>query len=250
VVKFCQRHPVLGGNIMNSCASILALFLVALLTLIPAYSVSSPVGNVPPGPTAVVFPTLASIPTATLDPAALDMSRASVYKSPDGAIEILLPPIWQIEPAYLPGQYLFAYGPEYKELIVIDIAVGKPNDIYLPILELATPVDSPKAALEAYKAWVSASGSDTTLKLSNVEPVKIGRLDGYGLSVSAPADPTLAYEFRIAPLTDGRIVFVLLELRPSMLDTAKPVLYKMLDSLVINPEYIPTLTPTPTLGTK
>jgi hypothetical protein len=125
--------------------------------------------------------------------------------------------------------------------------VDTPNVIYSQVFQINGSPNSPKAALEAFKDQVSTSGSNVTFKWGNVEPVKIGALDGQGLRVSVIDEPTREFEFRIASLTDAQVVYVVFQMRASLWDTAKPVLYKMLDSLVIKTENIPTATPTPTL---
>jgi hypothetical protein len=157
---------------------------------------------------------------------------------------MLLPGGWSTQPGYYAGQFVFTYGASGNESIVLQVFLDTPANIYSQTLQITSTFDSPKAALEAFEAQVSASGSAATLKWGNVEPVKVGALDGYGVVVNAFDEPARRYEFRIAPLSDGKLVFVLIQARESMWSVGQPILYKMVDSLVVKPENVPTATPT------
>jgi hypothetical protein len=201
----------------------------------------------PVAPTSTLAPTGTPAPTETLDPVAFDMSKATLYKDKNGVIEMQLPGGWTTQPSTTDRQIAFTYGPSGSESIVIQVALDTPANVYAQALQVTGSFESPKAALEAFKAQVSASGSNVALKWGEVVPTKIGTLDGQGLTVTAPDEPGRHYEFRLAALSNGDLLYVFLQARDSVWTTAEPVVYKMLDSLVVNPQNIPTATPTATL---
>src|SRR5262249_25907662 len=111
---------------------------------------------------------------------------------------------------------------------------------------ITTPVNTPQDALNAIKAGVSP---DANFKFSDIHPVKIDSLDGYGMSVNIPAGqqgPAQEIELRFAPEPKGKMVFVELQAGASDWPVAKDTMYKMVESMVINPGSIPTATPTST----
>jgi hypothetical protein len=201
----------------------------------------------PVAPTSTPFPTGTPAPTETLNPVAFDLSKATLYKDKNDVIEMQLPGGWTTQPSTSDKQVAFTYGASGSESIVIQIALDTPANVYAQALQVTGSPDSPKAALEAFKAQVSASGSNVTLKWGDVVPMKIGTLDGQGMTVNAPDEPARRYEFRLAPLPNGELVYVFLQVRESVWTTAQPVVYKMLESLVFKPQNVPTATPTATL---
>ncbi len=203
----------------------------------------------PAAPTSTPFPTSTPAPTETLNAAAFDLSKATIYKAPFGVIEIQLPTGWQTPPAQQPNTYIFAYGETGNESLSVGVMIGKPETLYENVLRLTASVASPKDALAEFKKGIPA---ESTVKVSDVIATKVGKLDAQGLTWSIPADvaqgsPDSEVELRIATLTDGQIALVLLRGRTSVWNAAKTTVDKMIESLVINPQNIPTATPTATL---
>jgi hypothetical protein len=127
--------------------------------------------------------------------------------------------------------------------------VGKPAALYEDVLNVTASVASPKDALAEFKKGIPA---ESTVKAGDVIATKVGKLDAQGLALSIPASaaqgsPDSEAEVRIATLADGQIALVLLQGRTSVWNAAKTTVDKMIESLVINPQNIPTATPTATL---
>jgi hypothetical protein len=86
-------------------------------------------------------------------------------------------------------------------------------------------------------------------KFTDIVPVKIGKLDGVGFVLNVPSSAqqsAIDLELRAAPLSNGKAVLTFARASGGIWATAKPVIDKMMDSLVVNAESIPTTTPTPT----
>jgi hypothetical protein len=215
--------------------AVAAFVLARNLTLIPT----------PVAPTSTTAPTGTPAPTETLNPVAFDMSKATLYKSNNDIFEVQLPGGWTTQPGTSDKQVSLNYGAAGSESITMQIILGTSAEIYTQALQVTTAPDSPKAALEAFKAQLSANRPD--LKWSDVTPKKVGALDGQGLSVIVSGEQAAQVEFRLAPASDGELVFVFFQARESLWSTAQPVIYKMLDSLVVKPQNVPTATPTATL---
>lgn len=199
------------------------------------------------------IPSVTPIPTATLDAAAFDMSDATVYKAPNSVIEIPVPRGWQLNPGTDPGTYRFIYGDATTgagAFAVLSIIIGEPKATYESVLDVTTAVDSPKAALEAFKQaqTTSSPGSAT---FADVRAAKIGKLDASALAFSIPGSsqtgtPDREIDLLIASLPDGKIVMVIMQASSGIWDKAKPVMDKMVEQIVINSRNIPTETPTET----
>jgi hypothetical protein len=198
-----------------------------------------------PTPAPTAFPTLTPAPTETLNAAAFDMSAATPFKSQFGVIEMLVPKGWDITPETEPGQYTISYGQGNPDSsATIQILIGDPKTLYEQVLGVSASVASPQAALDAFK---QNSPPSSGLVVGNVQPAKVGKLDGSELMISIPAGqqrPETQVDLRVAPLPDGKIVFVIVQASKSLWTVAQPVIEKMLDSLVANPQNIPTATPT------
>ncbi len=208
----------------------------------------------PATPTATVAPSWTPAPTDTPNPAAFDMSTATVFKAPNDILEIQLPGLWQNQPSQQPDVYVFTYGSGTQSETLLQVAIGTAKDLYDNVLHLTSSVDSPQAALDAFKknneAQASAAGGGG-LAFGNTHPVKVGKLDGSGLQITVPGNgqgPDSEVEIWVAPLPNSdKVAMVIMQGPSAIWSTAQPTLYKMVASLVLNPQNIPTPTPTPTL---
>jgi hypothetical protein len=194
------------------------------------------------------LPSWTPAPTETINAVAFDMSQSKVFKSPDNVIEMQLPPGWEAGPSTNPGFYIFTVGPQGTPSATVQVAVGEAKDIYDGVLRLAAPAASPQEALDQLR---KSSSPDSPVKFSDVRTAKIGKYDGYALTISVPADPQRGdaseLELRLATLPDGKLTLVIMQSAQPLWATAQPTQYKMIDSLVVNPQAIPTQTPTATL---
>jgi hypothetical protein len=188
-------------------------------------------------------PTWTPFPTATIDPAAFDMKTATLYKTPNDDLEILLPKPWEALPSSQPGNYQFVYGQGTANATNLSIAVGEPTALYESIMGITNEVDSPEAALDAFKK------SAKQLAFGNVRPVSAGILSGAGLVITIPGESYFTdaqAELWILELENSQIALIIMQGPKHLWPRAKAALTKMMDSLVINPQYVPTTTPTST----
>jgi hypothetical protein len=199
------------------------------------------------------IPTLTPAPTETLNPSAFDMSAATPVVGVNKVIEIMVPSGWTVSPDSQaqsePGfyQYSITYGSGTNSAR-LQILIGKPQLLYGQVLNLTASFETPQAALEAFKKSVPA---DSQVVLKDVHAVKVGKLDGQGLAFTVPGSaqqgPDSEIEVWIAPLSNGEMALLILQGTKPLWDKSQPILYKMIDGLVINVQNIPTETPTPTL---
>ncbi len=203
-----------------------------------------------PTPTSTPFPT--DVPTAvpTINAAAFDMTTAKLYKAENDVLEIQVPAAWTTPPTNRPGVYDVAYGDVQSPSVFIEVRVNKAADFYKGI-DSTGKATTPESALQA----LIAANSGGALKFSPVQAAKVGKLDGYMLTASQAAStgangPIAASEYDIRaallPNTD-QIAYVQTFSVEAMWTAAQPVVVKMLDSLVLNPQNVPTATPTATL---
>jgi hypothetical protein len=201
-----------------------------------------------PAPTAA--PSFTPAPTATLDAAAFDMSTATTFKAVNNVIEVQVPRGWQAAPESpdAPNQYQFTYAEGTANTTVLQVVIDTPKGIYDSLRITDTTVNSPQAALNSLKArWADPQSG---VKPGDIRAAKIGKLDGFALPLSVAAsaqNSELEVEFRFASLPDGKLAFLLLQSSKDLWPRATEILNKMIDSLVINSQNIPTQTPTPTL---
>jgi len=197
------------------------------------------------GASSAALPSSTPAPTETPDTTLFDMSTATTFKTPDGVIQMLMPKAWRFTPSTTPGNYQFAAGPDFAPTATIQAAIDDPKTLYQNF-RITTPVNSPQEALAAIKGGVSP---DANFQFGPIQAVKIGTLDGYGMTVSIPASAQGAaqnIELRFSPEPNGKMVFVEMQAAASDWPAAKDTMYKMVDSMVVTPGNIPTATPTST----
>jgi hypothetical protein len=201
-------------------------------------------------------PTQTPAPTATVDASLYDFSTATTFKSPDGVVQISLPKGWQLTPPAVgstptPGRYEFlpggtngttgAPGPTNLEIVIDD-----PSVLYRG-LNADSSVTNAQQALASVAKGGSPDGSVT---FGPVGPLKVGTLDGFVLDIhvaaNAQGQPPTEVELILAPLSNGKMMYIGLQSSPDTWKVAKPTLDKMVQSIVINTGAIPTQTPTPT----
>src|SRR5262249_27732003 len=177
------------------------------------------------GTSSASVPTSTPAPTETPDTTLFDMSTATTFKTPDGVIQMMMPKAWRFTPSATPGNYQFAAGPDFGPTATIQVAIDDPKTLYQNF-RITTPVNTPQDALNAIKAGVSPDGG---FKFSDIHPVKIDSLDGYGMSVNIPAGqqgPAQEIELRFAPEPKGKMVFVELQASASDWPIAQDTMYK------------------------
>lgn len=234
-----KAPPSLFSRLLTAVEVIVLVVAIFLLgrNLLPQLSLT-------PSPSPA--PSWTPAPTATLDPQAFDLSGATTFKAQNDVLEVAVPKGWETAPETTPGEYQFSYGQGTSSFANLQVNIGDPKTFYEQIMGVTTAVDSPKAALEAFKQNTPA---DAQFKTGDVRAVKIGKLDGQGLSISIPASAQRTdseVELWIAPLPDNKVVLVIMQNAKSISDKAKPVLMKMTDGMVVNAQNIPTATPTST----
>lgn len=190
-------------------------------------------------------PTWTPEPTNTPNPAAFDMNTATVFKAPNDVIEIMLPGLWQSVPSSQEGNYQFSYGQGTNDATNLSVAIGEPKELYEGIMGVSSEVKTPADALNEFKK------NAPQLTFGDVRPVKIGKLDGSGVAITIPGDPSMGggggnAELWIAPISDKQVAVVIMQGPSSLWPLAQPAMFKMAEGLVINPQNIPTATPTPT----
>jgi hypothetical protein len=203
-------------------------------------------GNVPAPLPVTSTHTIPGTATVQVDSAAFDISSATPFKAQHDVIEILVPKGWDIPPESASGQYQFTYNKPNPSNVNMQIVIGDPKTLYDQVIGVTTPVDSPKAALEAFKV---NTPSDAQFTFGPIHAVKVGKLDGQGLTVTIPANAqrgATEVELWIAPLPRNQVIFVIMQYDQSIRDKARLILFQMGDSLVVNPQKIPTATPSST----
>ncbi len=201
----------------------------------------------------------------TITPDLFSVSTPTTFKSSDDAFEISLAAGWERHYGEESRtSYTFEIGSatdQYSNLLVL---IGKTKDIYpnigIPNVGIPSTSSDPQVALQALRdAW-----RKSYLIQGDIYPVKIGTLDGFGMTIpdimlaatyqpSRAATPTLTPspeelrrgEFWMASLGNDRVLIVVLVSTTTAWSTARPVMYRMAQSLAVHPEYIPTATSIP-----
>ncbi len=193
-------------------------------------------------------PTLTRTPAPSNTPQldAFDTSPTRAFRSADGVLELQLPTDWQTPPARQPNSYNFTYGETGKELVSLQVIIGNSKTLYEDVLNVTVPVDSPRDALFQFKNGIPAMSS---VRIGEVFTTKVGALNGYGLALSIRGSgpsgfPDSQAEVRIADLGGDQIVIVLMQGQSSIWINAQAIMEKMIESLVIYPQYLPTAQPT------
>ncbi len=194
--------------------------------------------------------------TPTLDPAAFDFSTAKLFKSDQDILEIQLPSGWNTTtqpPDNGQYSYAFTYGGTGLQdaPLLLQIQVSDAKSLYANI-DQSGKADSPATALQALiDANSTPQPGSPTITFSKVQPVQIGTLSGQGTTATLPAsgqNPEERYDIRLAQLPANQAVYVLVRGDASAWDKGQPIIEKMLHTLVIKTQHIPTPTVTPTLS--
>lgn len=206
-----------------------------------------------PNPKLVPTDTPTSGPT--LNAAAFDMRSAKLYKSAGDVIEMLVPSGWLTTvnpPSDGTSSWTFTYGGTGPQdaLLSLQIQLSDEKTAYQNFDETGK-ANSPATALQALiDANSTPQPGSLAISFSKVQPVKVGALNGQGITVDVPASaqgPEAKYDIRLAQMPHGKAVYVLARGDVSLWDKAQPIVSKMIDSLVIKPQNIPTPTATATL---
>ncbi len=208
-----------------------------------------------PTPTPTPFPTETPTITPTVNAAAFDMSAATPYKADGDVLEMSVPAGWQTT-AQPPsgGQYSYAFtyggtGPQDAPLL-LQVQFSDAKALYSNI-DQSGKADSPATALQALiDANSSPQPGAPTITFSKVQPIQVGSLAGQGITANLPAsaqNPEEHYDIRLAQLPPDKAVYVLARGDVSVWDKGQPIIGKMLDTLVIKPQNVPTATVTATL---
>jgi hypothetical protein len=199
---------------------------------------------------------------ADVDPAAFDYSKAQLYRTSNGVIEIKLPTGWKWQPpdanSPVPNQYEFLVGdpqnPTVSLIIFIDTkaAIQRLYENFF-----AVTFDNPKntqdlftQALTQLKKTIPA---DSGITIDDPVAVKIGGVtDGYGIAAHFTANTQAGTEAKeseywMGTLADGRAVALVMQGSASVWKSARPTLHAMIADLVIHLNRIATATPTSTL---
>lgn len=236
--------------IASIALSIVAAVILAYSQISVTAQSKTPTSTPTPSPAATKLssPTVPLASTPAIDPDALDLSTATVYKAPNDVIEILLPKSWTAAPSSQPGLYAFYYGTEANPAIIMQLSIGKPQEIAAFIDPTSSSIATTADVIQAFRDTFQPQIPPGSV-MSDTVPVKIGKLKGIGFTLHVPGTDQQAVidlELRAATLPDGKVLFAFARANGEIWANAKPVIEKMYDSLVINAEAIPTSTPTPT----
>jgi hypothetical protein len=125
--------------------------------------------------------------------------------------------------------------------------IGDPASLYESVLGLTTPAENPTAALEQF---IQNSAAQDSLKFDEIRPIRIANYTGQGVEVRIHSDfeggNTIA-DVWIATAAKDKVIIIIMQAPEAQWQQAKKTLYQMVDSLTINLQNIPTLTPTATL---
>jgi hypothetical protein len=193
---------------------------------------------------ATAFPSWTPAPAATLDPAALDFSSATLTKSATDVVEIMLPKGWKAAPETEPNRFLYSFGEETNPTASVQLVIDTPDVVYSQALGLQVP---PKDAVDAFDQLRKTANAQ--FKFGATTDTKIGTLDAKGMAVSIPGSPQSApveLEIRVANLDQGKIAFVITQAGAERAQQVLPLLNQIVGSIKINLGNIPTPTPTNT----
>ncbi len=244
----------------SQLASRLFTALEVVVLIVAIFLLARNFGVFQPGatPTASPFPTSTPTIAPTLNADAFDISKATLYKSANDVVEIMLPPTWQSQAG--PDQsgntvYNFAYGDPQNPTALIGVQLPVAQTFYKG-MDPTGASNTPQAALTALIARIkanNATGQGPLPKVSEVKPVKVGSLDGQGFTLSSPADPQTGapsseVDIRLALIPNStQAAYIITQGQTATWATVQPIVGKMIDSLVVKPQNIPTATPTATL---
>ena len=208
-------------------------------TLTPTDTPTDTDTPVPPTDT----PTATLTPTPTLDPGVFDMTSATTFKAPNGAIVMKVPKGWNtmpVPPGLLHG-YNFYIGDVNKPNVTMQVAIDSLENAANVLLGAGNSASSVADILSQYRDFLktSAAAINCTCKFSDIAPAKIGRQTGLGFTATFPDADGGFIELRAAKLTSKKIAFVFIFIDAQNADRAKAVVAAMLDSIVLNPAAIP-----------
>lgn len=202
-------------------------------------------------PSSTPLPTPTSTVAPTVNPAAFDMTSAKLFKAPGDVIEIMVPDGWQTPPSQRPNTFDFQYGDPQAPTAFLEVRINPATDFYKGI-DSTGKANSPETALAALIRDNSTAQQGTAgTKFSAVTDATLGKLAGKGITASVPAGAQNAageFDIRLAAAPSGdKVIYVQASGNSALWPKAQPVLAKMIDSLIVNAQNIPTSTPTPTL---
>lgn len=231
-----MRHVRVWGLI-----GFVLITLMLLLVATPAY------------PTAA-YAARSATPTAALDPAALDMSKATRFRSKDGTLEILVPRGWLTNETSTSGLHLYSFGylPPGKKLgIAMVIILGSTRDVYSGLFQ-SSSITSPGEALDIYKQTAPSN-----VQMGEIESASLGDYSGSKIGIISSATqstPAFQGEIWVLEVPPDQVMMLILGVEnPFWKNGGQDILYKMLDTLKLNQEGNPSsedATPTnePTSG--
>ena len=201
--------------------------------------------------------TMAATAAPTLDPVGFDFSKTTVFKSDGDAIELTVPASWKTN--QIPGisaskNLLLTFGgtpdnPFYSSPILIQVTIGSAADIYklgINAPKLATAPDEALKSLITFLATPQPGG--LIYSPGDVHSAKVGSYDGFELLVTAKAvsgSVSGNILVRLAALPNGMAVQIAAQVATNAWAQTQPILDKIFDSVVIEPENIIADTPTP-----
>ncbi len=228
--------------------SILGLASMFCVLLFAAAQQSAGAHSIQP---ALLQATAAPTAAATVDPGAFDMATATLYTSPDKVISLKLPTGWQRYAKDPVGTYTFFLAPpnfndDLSQIVAsLRIFVGDPAVLYKEQYEITTVVTSPKEFLQAL---TKTSGIPASTEISEISDAQIGPYKGNAMLFTFKADtPASIYNVRVANIAPQQVAIFGVQTNLDQWAAVQPVIDKILDSVTVKPELLPTLTPTPPL---
>lgn len=236
-------------------STLLTIFEVVLLIVAIGFLARN-LGVFAPGPTATAtqFPTDTPTVAPTLDASAFDFSKATLFKSTGDVVEIKVPAGWQSAPSTgQNGEPIFNFnygGAAGSPDVSVQLQITDATTLYSGI-DATGKANSPETALQSIvSANSTPQPSSPAIKFTSVGDVKVGSLSGKGFIADVPASAQggeFQVDIRIAPATNGKVVYASSRSTVALWSKAQPVINQMLDSLVVNLGNIPTPTATATL---
>ena len=200
--------------------------------------------------------------TPTINSAAFDYSTAKVFKAGNDAVEINLPTGWDSMPnngtPFSANQWSFGFGdpaaPQASILIFLDTR-AQVISTYQKFfgVTFVSPTGAKDVLTQSVAQLKGKIPTDGSIILDDPRSVKLSNAtEAYGMAAHFKDNPTSGQsasdsEYWLGFLPDGTGIVVITQIQHGVVDKAQPTVYKMLETLVININKIPTATPTATL---
>jgi hypothetical protein len=206
-----------------------------------------------PTPAPTRAPSSTPLPTVTLNAAAFPTDFAAGSKpftTEFGVFKMNVPDGWVNESGSSLDRFQFLYGDPQQPRAGLIIFFEKATDVYQR-LSLTGEIKTADEAMTQFKNNITAQAAGQGLTIGDVFKTKIGANEASGIIYTQPAAPGAEAQetelrYALIPNSD-KGVLVAIQGESGVWTQVKDVTYKMIESIEIKPENIPTATPTSTL---